>query len=158
MRSSRPQGAAALVAIVIAALGIAGCGDSGDEASTVTSTITVTSGAGSGAVQNFTGTTSQGLPISFTATSDTVLSLTFGWRANCADGQVRSNSIRIGGAPIRDGSFSFDSVLETGGVAQVEGKIEGGSASGTLSRSKGTAFGVDCTATGIAWQALARSR
>lgn len=156
MRSSKLQGTAALVAIVIAALGIAGCGDSGDSTTTVTSTVVApSSSTGS---TTYTGTTSQGLPISLTATEAAVLSLTFSWRANCADGQVRSNSIRIGGAPIRDGSFSFDSVLETGGVAQVEGTIEGDSASGTLARSKGTAFGVNCAVSGVSWQALARSQ
>jgi hypothetical protein len=91
------------------------------------------------------------LPVTIVATSNAVLEFSFGWRAPCDDGQVRSNSISIGGAPIRDGSFSFDSVLETGGVAQVEGKIEGDSASGTLSRSKGTAFGVNCAVSGVDW-------
>jgi hypothetical protein len=144
-----------LAALAFVGLGIVDCGGSDDSASTVTSTVTVTSESTPSATRTYVGTTDQDLPITLTATQDSVLSLTFGWRANCADGRVRSNSIRIGGAPIRDGSFSFDSVLETGGVAQVEGKIEGDSASGTLSRSKGTAFGIDCQVTGVDWQASA---
>ena len=143
------------VAIAIVVLGVAGCGSSDDSTTTVTSTITAPSDPANAI--SYVGTTSQGLPVTIVATSNAVLEFTFGWRANCADGQVRSNSISIGGAPIRDGSFSFDSVLETGGVAQVEGEIEGDSASGTLARSKGTAFGVNCTATGIDWQASAGS-
>jgi hypothetical protein len=145
----------AVVALIALGVSIAGCGGSNDSTPTVTSTVTVTSGSTPSAAQTFSGTTDQGLPITLTATQDAVLSLTFGWRAPCDDGKERSNSIRIGGAPLRDGSFSFDSVLETGGVAQVDGKIEGNSASGTLSRSKGTAFGVDCEVTGVAWQVSA---
>jgi hypothetical protein len=95
------------------------------------------------------------LPVTIVATPSVVLEFSFGWRANCADGQVRSNSISIGGAPIRDGSFSFDSVLETGGVAQVQGEIDGDIASGTLSRSKGTAFGINCAVSGVDWEASA---
>ncbi len=144
---------AAIALVGLGLAGLAGCGGSDNSASTVTSTVTVTSGSSPSGTRTYTGTTDQDLPITLTATQDAVLSLTFGWRAPCDDGKERSNSIRIGGAPIRDGSFSFDSVLETGGVAQVEGKIEGDSASGTLSRSKGTAFGINCEVTGVAWQA-----
>lgn len=149
--------ATAFMAIAIVVLGVAGCGGS-DDSTTTTVTSTVTAPSSPDSATSYAGTTDQGLPVTIIATSNAVLEFSFGWRAHCADGQVRSNSISIGGAPIRDGSFSFDSVLETGGVAQVEGKIDEEGASGTLSRSKGTAFGVDCTATGIIWQALARSQ
>jgi hypothetical protein len=149
--------ATTFVAIAVVALGVAGCGGSGNSTSTVTSTVTVPSNTASSSATNYVGTTSQGLPVTIVATSNAVLEFSFGWRANCADGQVRSNSIRIGGAPIRNGSFSFDSVLETGGVAQVEGKIEGDTASGGLSRSKGTAFGINCAVSGVDWQASAGS-
>jgi hypothetical protein len=150
----RPLSATAFAAMVIVVLGVAGCGGS-DDSTTTTVTSTVTAPPGPANATSYAGTTSQGLPVAIVATSSAVLEFTFGWRAPCDDGQVRSNSISIGGAPLRDGSFSFDSVLETGGVAQVKGKIEGNSASGTLSRSKGTAFGVNCAVSGVSWQASA---
>ena len=153
----RRCGATAFMALAIVVLGLAGCGGSDDSTSTVTSTVTVTSGTASSSATNYVGTTSQGLPVTIVATSNAVLEFSFGWRGRCADGQVRSNSIRIGGAPIRDGSFTFDSVLETGGVAQVKGAIEDDTASGTLSRGKGTAFGIDCAVSGVDWQASAGS-
>jgi hypothetical protein len=88
-------------------------------------------------------------------TPSAVVELTFDWRAPCADGEVRSNSIRLGGASIQNGSFSFDSTLETGGVTQVEGAIQGDRASGTFSRSKGTSFGIDCEVSDVHWDARA---
>ena len=103
----------------------------------------------------YTGTTDQGLPISFSAATGAVLDLTFGWRAPCTDGKVRSNSIRLGGTSVYDGTFAVGGVLETGGVAQVEGQIDGDSASGTFSRSKGTAFGIDCKVDDVGWHASA---
>jgi hypothetical protein len=153
----RRLSATAFMAIVVVVLGGVGCGSS-DDSTTTTVTSTITAPSGPAGATSYAGTTSQGLPVTMIATPNAVLEFTFGWRGRCADGQVRSNSIRIGGAPIRDGSFTFDSVLETGGVAQVEGKIEGNSVSGTLSRSKGTAFGVNCTVSGVSWQALAKSQ
>jgi hypothetical protein len=149
--TGRRFSAISLAALAVVALGVAGCGGSDDSTTTVTSTVTAP--AGSAGATSYSGTTSQGLPVTIVATPNAVLEFSFGWRAPCDDGQVRSNSISIGGVPIRDGSFTFDSVLETGGVAQVEGKIEGDSASGTLSRSKGTAFGVNCAVSGVDWDA-----
>ena len=149
--TGRRFNATAFVAVAIAVLGVAGCGGSDDSTTTVTSTITAPSG--SSGVITYTGTTEQGLPISFSATPDAVVDISFGWRAPCADGQVRSNSISLGGGPIHDGTFSFGGVLETGGVAQVEGTIDGDTASGTFSRSKGTAFGINCKVTDVSWQA-----
>jgi hypothetical protein len=153
-------GTTALMAI---GLVLSGCGvDVHTGGSVAPSTVTVTSPTASPSPQtsggvSYTGTTSQGLPISLAATSNAVLALRFGWRAHCEDGQIHSNTISLGSAPITDGSFTIDSTLETGGVAHVEGKIDGDTASGQLSRSKGSAFGTDCVATGIAWQAQAGS-
>jgi hypothetical protein len=105
----------------------------------------------------FSGRTSQGLAISFLATSTDVLYLTFGWTAHCEDGQTHMNSIAAGGSPIdQSGGFSMGGVLNTGGLFQVDGTIDGTTASGTLSRSGPSAFGTfDCTAAGVTWQAQA---
>lgn len=140
---------------------LSGCTVSSDSSTTtVTSTATVTSSAPATSTtptstDSYTGTTSQGLPITFTASESEIVSLNFGWRATCADGQVHSNTISLGSAPIQDGSFSLGGTLNTGGVAHVEGKLNGSTASGTLSRAKGSAFGTDCVATGITWEAHA---
>jgi len=105
-------------------------------------------------VVNFSGTTSQGLPISFSASATQVTSLSFGWTAFCADGQHHSNSIFAGDGPLNQGSFSLGGTLDTGGTFQVDGVVNGTTASGTLSRSGPSAFGTfDCTATGVTWQA-----
>jgi hypothetical protein len=105
----------------------------------------------------YAGPTSQGLPITFTVSSGYVSTVRFGWRARCEDGQVRSNTIILPGGPIQNGSFRTGGMLETGGIAHVSGHFDGGTASGVLSRSRGTAFGVNCTATGIRWRARARA-
>ena len=144
-----------LAATALVCLGVVGCGGSDDTTTTtVTSTVTAPPGQ-NGAATSYAGTTEQGLPISFSTTPNAVVDLSFGWRAPCADGRVRSNSISLGGGPIHDGTFSFGGVLETGGVAQVEGTIDGDSASGTFSRSKGTAFGINCKVTDVSWRAEA---
>jgi hypothetical protein len=133
---------------------LAGC-SIGDSTTTIV-TPTVTAPRASGTT-TYTGTTEQGLPFAFSATPSAVVQLTFGWRAPCADGHERSNSIRLGAATIQNGSFSFDSTLETGGVTQVEGEIQGDRASGTFSRSRGTSFGIDCEISGVHWDAQAGS-
>lgn len=137
---------------------LAGCGF-GDTTTTVvepTRTVTVPGRSDTGTT-TYSGTTEQGLPFVFSATPSAVVQLSFEWRAPCADGRMRSNGIRLGAASIRDGSFSFDSTLQTGGVAQVEGAIQGDRASGTFSRSKGTSFGIDCEISGVRWDARAGS-
>ena len=101
----------------------------------------------------YVGTTSQGLPISFTASSSQVSDITFAWTAHCADGQTHTNSIEIGGASIASGAFSSSGTLNTGGQASVSGQISGANASGRLSRSGPTAFGTDCTDNGVTWTA-----
>jgi hypothetical protein len=90
---------------------LAGCAGFGDTTTTVVApTVTV---PGSSDTTTFSGTTEQGLPFVFAATPSAVVQLSFDWRAPCADGEVRSNSIRLGAASIQEGSFSFDSTLET---------------------------------------------
>ena len=143
------------MAALLAGCILAGCAGVGDTTTTVVSpTRTV---PGTSETTTFSGSTEQGLPFAFAATSNAVVQLAFGWRATCADGNVRSNSIRLGSASIRNGSFSFDSTLETGGVTQVEGVIRGDHASGTFSRSRGTSFGVDCAVSNVHWEARAAS-
>ena len=44
-------------------------------------------------------------------------------------------------------------MLETGGIGHVSGSFDGSEASGDLSRSRGTAFGVNCSLSGIEWSA-----
>ena len=129
----------ALTALVIAGLGSAGCGGGGS---------TTAPAPGS-----YTGVTSQGLPISFVVNASGVSNVRFGWSASCADGQVHANTIVLPGAGVRGGAFSVGGTLETGGVAHVDGTFDGSKASGTLSRSGGTAFGTDCSATGVHWHA-----
>ena len=148
----RIRAVSALTAAAVVGALLVGCGGS-DETTTVTSTVTVTSKSGVTDVKGYSGTTSQGLPISFAATGRAVLTVSFDWRARCEDGQIHRNTIRLGGAPIQDGSFVIDGNLTTGGVAHVEGTVKGNKASGHLSRSKGSAFGTNCLATGISWTA-----
>lgn len=103
---------------------------------------------------SYAGTTSQGLPIGFSVTPEgDVVDIQFGWRARCEDGLVHVNSIVLPGAPMKDGSFAVGGPLETGGLAHVDGTFDGPQAEGALSRSRGTAFGVNCTATDIEWTA-----
>jgi hypothetical protein len=102
----------------------------------------------------YAGTTSQGLPIAFSVSSaGRVENVQFAWRARCEDGQVYVNTIVLGGGPVEDGAFQTGGMLETGGIGHVSGTFDGSQASGELSRSRGTAFGVDCRVTGIDWSA-----
>jgi hypothetical protein len=101
----------------------------------------------------FAGRTSQGLPISFTVTPGSVNSITFTWQAVCADGQRHTNTILLGSATLAGGSFATGATLDTGASSSISGKIQGGTASGVLSRSGPSAFGTDCTDAGISWQA-----
>jgi hypothetical protein len=131
-------GAALAVACVLA-----GCGSSPPASVT----------AGPPSDGRYVGETSQGLPISFTVAGTTIRDVSFGWRARCDDGQVHSNMIALPGGRLNDRAFSTGGPLETGGLAHVTGTIEGAQASGVLSRSRGSAFGTDCRAAGIAWSA-----
>jgi hypothetical protein len=96
---------------------------------------------------SYSGSTGQDLPITLTVSQGAVDAVQFYWRATCADGMTYTNSIFLQHAPIVQGRFSFDRILTTGGRAQVSGEIVGTHASGTFSRSGGSAFGTDCTAT-----------
>ena len=126
---------------------LAGCAGLGDTTTTVvTPTVTVPGGT-----TTYSGSTEQGLPFVLTATPSAVVQVSFDWRAPCADGRTRSNGIRLGAASIDNGTFSYDTTLQTGGVAQVRGTINGDQASGTFSRSKGTSFGIDCQVSGVHW-------
>jgi hypothetical protein len=142
---------------------VAGVGCGGGETTTVATTTVTTTTAPADAPapgttgHSYTGTTDQGLPIALVVSKDAVTGIRFGWRARCHDGQVHTNSIVIRGGPIRHGGFSVGGALETGGVAHVAGTISGSTASGHLSRSKGSAFGTNCRVTGIAWQARLQS-
>jgi hypothetical protein len=105
-------------------------------------------------VGTYAGTTSQGLPIAFSVTPDGhVRDVRFAWRARCEDGQVYVNTIVLPGGPIENGSFKTGGMLETGGIGHVRGSFDGSAASGVLSRSRGTAFGVNCKLSGIEWEA-----
>ena len=143
------------MALLLAGSIFTGCAGFGDTTTTVVRPSKDVPGGSD--TTTYSGTTEQGLPFVFAATPSAVVQLTFGWRAPCADGELRSNSIRLGAASIQNGSFSFDSTLETGGVTQVEGAIQGDRASGTFSRSKGTSFGIDCAVSDVHWDARAAS-
>jgi hypothetical protein len=148
-RSSR------IVAALAMAVLVAGCGGSDGGVSSTDETV-ATGGPGvSPATGAYSGKTSQGLPITFTVSPGGTISVVrFGWRARCEDGKVHTNTILLDGGPIRDRDFSVQGTLETGGVAGVRGRFEDGTASGTLWRAKGSAFGTNCVAKGIGWHAL----
>ncbi len=156
-RIDRHKAAIALTATVLVVLGVAGCGDSSTTTIITTAPGTMPSGGGNSSAQYFVGTTDQGLQISFGVVANTVNGVRFGWRAKCDDGQVHSNTIALGSAPVQDGSFSVSGTLTTGGYGQVDGKIDGDSASGTLSRSHGSAFNTNCVAKDVSWTAHAAS-
>ncbi len=124
------------------ALALAGCGASAG-----------TSASGPVGSGSYVGTTSQGLPISFIVTPTSVQSIQFGWQAICADGRSHSNTIILGSTPLASGAFAVSGTLDTGASSSVSGKVAGETASGTLSRSGPSAFGTNCTDTGVAWTA-----
>ncbi len=128
--------------LVIAGLLIAGCGGESNPPA-----------SGKPVTGSYVGETSQGLPITFEVNPGSVSSVSFAWRARCADGQVHTNTIALEGTRIHYGVFSLGGVLETGGIAHIDGKIEGSKASGVLSRSRGTAFRTNCRAAGVTWEA-----
>jgi hypothetical protein len=133
----------AAFALLAVGLAIGGCGSDASETASATAP----------AEGRYLGETSQGLPISFVVTGTTVREVRFGWRAKCEDGRVHANTIALPGGGIHYGVFSTGGGLETGGIAQVAGRFDGEQASGELSRSRGSAFGTDCRATGVGWSA-----
>ncbi len=133
------------VTIVLAALalgGLAGCDNESTSAP-----------EGPPPEGRYVGQTSQGLPISFIVAGGEIHEINFGWRARCDDGRIHANTIALPGGGIDYGAFSSGGGLETGGIAHVDGTFDGARASGELSRSRGSAFGTNCRATGIDWSA-----
>ena len=134
-------------ALVAALMLLGGCG-------TATTTMTVTVPTRSPyALGDYEGTTSQGLPISLTVQDGAVTDISFRWRATCADGQVHTNGIDLGGAAIHDGSFATSAILDTGAHAEISGRIGASSARGTLSRWGNSAFNTSCPDRGVRWSA-----
>ena len=136
------RAAFAFVGVILAGLAMSGCGGSTKSATTL-------------APGSYSGSTSQGLPITFTVTPTSVESVDFAWTARCADGQKHTNEIELGNGTIHAGAFSVGGTLDTGALAQVQGTIQGDTASGQLSRSGPSAFGTNCVAAGVKWQARA---
>jgi hypothetical protein len=102
----------------------------------------------------YAGTTNQRLPILVTVSRTMVRSVSFRWRTRCADGQTRSSRIFLRREHIRNGRFSFDRILSTGGSIHVSGKLEGTRATGMLSREGMSGFGTRC-AVATRWHARA---
>jgi hypothetical protein len=109
--------------------------------------------SGASSAGSFAGTTSQGLPISFTVTSSSVDSIMFTWEAVCADAQSHTNSIVLGNTLLAGGTFATSGTLDTGASSSVSGKIQGDTAAGVFSRSGPSVFGTDCTDNGVSWRA-----
>ena len=146
-----------VAALLLTILTTAGCGGS---TKTVTRTVDSSPAAASSAQvtslpRDFVGTTSQGLPISFIVTPTSVESIQFAWRAVCSDSQTHSNTIFLGSASIRSGSFSTSGELNTGASSAVSGHVSGRIATGQLSRSGPSAFDTSCYATDVRWSAQA---
>ncbi len=143
-------------ALLLSILTVAGCGGS---TKTVTRTVDSSPAAPSAEVtslpRDFVGTTSQGLPISFTVTPTSVESIQFAWRAVCSDNQTHSNTIILGSASITSGNFSASGQLNTGASSAVSGHISGRTAAGQLSRGGPSAFGTNCAAAHVRWSAQA---
>ena len=152
----RKPAVGALAALLLSILTVAGCGGS---QTTVTRTVDSSPAAPSAQVtslpRDFAGTTSQGLPISFTVTPTSVASIEFAWRAVCSDNQTHSNTIILGSASITSGDFSASGKLNTGASSAVSGHVSGRTATGQLSRSGPSAFGTDCAAAHVKWSAQA---
>ena len=103
---------------------------------------------------SYVGATSQGLPVALEVGPTTVRAFYYRWRALCEDGQTHENGIILDEPTlISEGRFSYDRILTTGARAEVSGQLSGSTASGTLSRSGGSAFNTDCVARDITWQA-----
>jgi hypothetical protein len=93
------------------------------------------------------------LTVTFNATATAVEGIGFFWRARCADGYTHTNAIYLGDVSLRSGRFTTSDTLNTGASASISGQVTGRSASGLLPRTGPSAFGTDCTATGITWHA-----
>ena len=144
-----------MAALLLSILALTGCGGSTTVTRTVRSSPPAPSAVVTSLPSDFVGTTSQGLPISFTVTPTSVESIQFAWRAVCSDNQTHSNTIILGSAPITSGNFSAFGKLDTGASSAVSGHVRGRSATGQLSRSGPSAFGTNCAAAHVRWSARA---
>jgi hypothetical protein len=103
----------------------------------------------------YSGLTSQGQPVSFTVSGSTVTSISFGWSAVCSDGQRHTNSIAAGSTALSGNTFTLNTQFPSTPTplsVSFHGVLSGKSASGTFSRSGGSAFGTNCSASGT-WSA-----
>jgi len=102
----------------------------------------------------YTGTTSQGLPISIAVNRAEVRTVHFRWRGKCGDGRGHANTVILRGrARVRHGRFSLGARLDSGGSAQVSGRLHADHASGTLSRVGASISGTSCTVENVSWHA-----
>ena len=155
-RRPRKPGAGTVATVLLSILAVAGCGGSNTTVTrTVDSSPATSSAEATSLPRAFVGTTSQGLPISFTVTSASVDSIQFAWRAVCSDNQTHSNTIVLGSAPLTSGNFSASGKLNTGAFSAMSGHVSGRTAAGELSRSGPSAFGTDCVAAHVRWRAQA---
>ncbi len=102
----------------------------------------------------YTGTTSQGLPISIAVNRAETRTVVFRWRGRCGDGRVHANAVILRGrARVRHGRFSLGARLDSGGSARVSGRLHADHASGTLSRVGASISGTSCTVKNVRWHA-----
>lgn len=105
---------------------------------------------------NYTGVTSQELPIVIGVSRTAVRSVFFRWRGRCGDGKAHTNAVILRGrARVRHGRFSLEGRLDSGGSASVTGRLDGSRASGTLSRVGASASGARCAVRKAKWHARA---
>lgn len=103
---------------------------------------------------NYTGITSQELPIFIAVSRTAVRSVVFRWRGRCGDGKAHTNTVILRGrARVRHGHFSLGAHLDSGGSASVSGRLDGDHASGTLSRLGASVSGTRCAVKKIKWHA-----
>ena len=102
----------------------------------------------------YTGVTDQDLPISIAVSRTTVRSVVFRWRGRCGDGKTHTNTVVLRGrAQVHHGRFSLEGRLDSGGSAQVTGRLKGVNAHGTLSRVGASASGTRCAVKTTGWHA-----
>jgi hypothetical protein len=104
---------------------------------------------------DYAGTTSQNLPVSFTAAKHKVTSIEIGWRATCSDGQTRTSSSNFGTAtyPIHKRKFTATATFTNGAHATFKGRLKGKHAHGTYNRSGPITPGVTCATGTFDWSA-----
>jgi hypothetical protein len=103
----------------------------------------------------YSGYTSRGQAVSFTVSGSTVTNILFVWTAVCSNGQSHSNTISAGSATLRGNSFTLTAAFPSSPTTLAvtfRGVISGRSAYGTFSRSGGSSFDTNCSASG-SWTA-----